>query len=51
MGFNVAASDYGAFMGRYSVELSAQLADLARVHAGQRVPGVGCGPGALTRDA
>src|SRR3954453_17417216 len=35
-------------MGRYSQHLSAQLADLAGVAAGQRVLDVGCGPGALT---
>src|SRR3954452_6746494 len=35
-------------MGRYSVLLSPQLADLAGVAAGQRVLDVGCGPGALT---
>src|SRR6476646_5229513 len=37
-------------MGRYSVHLSAQLADLAGVTAGQRVLDVGCGPGALTSE-
>ena len=36
-------------MGRYSVLLSPQLADLAGVAAGQRAIDVGCGPGALTR--
>jgi len=34
-------------MGRYSVLLSPQLADLAGVTVGQRVLDVGCGPGAL----
>jgi SAM-dependent methyltransferase len=34
-------------MGRYSSQLSAQLADLAGIEAGQRVIDVGCGPGAL----
>src|SRR3954469_19417205 len=37
-------------MGRYSVLLSPQLADLAGVAAGQRVIDVGCGPGALTAE-
>jgi SAM-dependent methyltransferase len=46
--FDVAASAYDRFMGRYSVRLSPQLADLAGVRADQRVLDVGCGPGALT---
>jgi len=45
--FDVAAESYDAFMGRYSRLLSAQMADLAGVRAGQRVIDVGCGPGAL----
>lgn len=48
MAFDVAADAYDRYMGRYSVQLSPQLADLARVTAGQRVLDVGCGPGALT---
>ena len=48
MSFEVAAESYDRFMGRYSVQLSAGLADLARVAAGQRALDVGCGPGALT---
>lgn len=50
MSFDVAADAYDRFMGRYSAPLSPQLADLARVRAGQRVIDVGCGPGALTSE-
>lgn len=50
MMFEVAADAYDRFMGRYSQQLSAQLADLAGVRAGQRVLDVGCGPGALTAE-
>src|SRR5688500_19264710 len=48
--FDVAAEAYDRFMGRYSVLLSPQLADLAAVRRGQRVLDVGCGPGALTTE-
>jgi len=48
MTFDVAADSYDRFMGRYSSQLSPQLADLGDVQAGQRVLDVGCGPGALT---
>jgi SAM-dependent methyltransferase len=41
------ADAYDRFMGRYSVQLSPQLADFAGVSYGQRVLDVGCGPGAL----
>lgn len=50
MTFDVAATAYDRFMGRYSAQLAPQLADLGRVHAGQRVLDVGCGPGALTAE-
>src|SRR5689334_16948351 len=50
MAFDVAADAYDSFMGRYSAVLTPQMADLARVEAGQRVVDVGCGPGALTRE-
>ena len=49
MGFDDADA-YDAFMGRYSVGLGPQLADLAGVAAGQRALDVGCGSGALTRE-
>jgi SAM-dependent methyltransferase len=46
--FDVAAGAYDRFMGRYSIQLSPQLADLAGITAGTRAIDVGCGPGALT---
>jgi len=48
--FIVSADAYDRFMGRYSVLLSAQLCDLARVAPGHRALDVGCGPGALTAE-
>jgi SAM-dependent methyltransferase len=48
--FDVDATSYDRFMGRYSVLLSPQLADLAGIRSGQRALDVGCGPGALTTE-
>ena len=48
--FAVDPDAYDRYMGRYSVLLAPQLADLAAVSAGQRVLDVGCGPGALTAE-
>jgi SAM-dependent methyltransferase len=48
--FDVAAEAYDRFMGRYSLLLSPQLADLAGVRGGQQALDVGCGPGALTAE-
>jgi SAM-dependent methyltransferase len=48
--FAVPADSYDRFMGRYSVPLAPQLADLAGIEAGQRAIDVGCGPGALTAE-
>jgi SAM-dependent methyltransferase len=50
MSFAVPAGSYDRFMGRYSVPLAPQLAELAHVSSGQRVLDVGCGPGALTAE-
>jgi SAM-dependent methyltransferase len=48
--FAVSATSYDRFMGRYSAQLSPQLADLAGVTAGQRVLDVGAGSGMLTAE-
>ena len=50
MSFDVSADAYDRFMGRYSVTLSPQLADLAGIAAGQRAVDVGCGSGMLTAE-
>src|SRR5579862_1036409 len=50
MAFEYPAASYDAFMGRFSVYLAGQMADLASVRAGERVLDVGCGPGALTSE-
>ena len=50
MSFDVAADAYDRFMGRYSVHLSPQLADLAGIEPGKQALDVGCGPGALTSE-
>ena len=50
MSFAVSATSYDRFMGRYSAQLSPQLADMAGVEAGQRVLDVGAGSGMLTAE-
>jgi SAM-dependent methyltransferase len=45
--FEVAAGNYGRFMGRFSEPLAAVFADEVDLRQGQRVLDVGCGPGAL----
>ncbi len=50
MTFDVDAAAYDSFMGRYSVLLAPQLADLAGVSDGQRALDIGCGTGVLTRE-
>jgi SAM-dependent methyltransferase len=46
--FEVAASAYARFMGRYADPLALAFAPYAGVSRGQRVLDVGCGPGTLT---
>jgi SAM-dependent methyltransferase len=48
--FDVAASSYDAFMGRWSRLLSGPFADFASVRAGWRALDVGAGTGALTAE-
>ncbi|CAN5523619.1 hypothetical protein BH20CHL7_BH20CHL7_03970 [soil metagenome] len=50
MRFDVAAEAYDRFMGRYSVLLAPQMADLAGVVPDQRVVDVGCGTGSLVHE-
>jgi SAM-dependent methyltransferase len=50
MAFDVSASAYDRFMGRYSVLLAPSFADLGRARSGQRVIDVGAGSGALTAE-
>ena len=48
MDFEIPASSYDRFMGRWSAPLAEQFADLVDLGPGDRVLDVGCGPGALT---
>lgn len=50
MAFDVSATAYDRFMGRYSALLAPGFAALAGVEAGQRVLDVGAGSGALTAE-
>jgi SAM-dependent methyltransferase len=48
MSFNVSATAYARFMGRFSEPLATEFLAFAGVVGGQRVVDVGCGHGALT---
>jgi SAM-dependent methyltransferase len=48
MSFDVAASAYDRFIGRYSLELAPRFLDFAGIPRGPVID-VGCGPGSLTR--
>ncbi len=48
MTFDVTATAYDRFMGRFSQPLAEKFVDAAGVRVGQRALDVGCGPGALT---
>jgi SAM-dependent methyltransferase len=50
MSFDVGASAYDRFMGRFSRPLAARFVDLVGAGAGQRALDVGCGTGALTEE-
>ena len=50
MSFDVSASAYDRFMGRYSGPLAVEFVDAIGPTANQRVLDVGCGPGALTAE-
>ncbi|KAA1419762.1 methyltransferase domain-containing protein [Mumia zhuanghuii] len=48
MSFDVAATSYQRFMGRFSEPLADEFVRLADLERGRRALDVGCGPGALT---
>ena len=48
MSFEVAATSYDRFMGRFAGPLAAQFVDHIGARSGQQALDVGCGPGALT---
>lgn len=50
MSFDVSASAYAQFMGRFSEPLARVFADHVDPRPGQRALDVGCGPGALTAE-
>jgi len=50
MSFDVAATAYDAFMGRWSRRIAVAQADEAGIAPGMRVLDVGCGTGALTEE-
>ena len=50
MGFDVSATAYDSFMGRYSTLLAPELCDLVGVQRGWTVVDVGAGSGALTAE-
>lgn len=50
MSFDVAASAYDRFMGRYSTPLAVEFVQAVQPTKDQRVLDIGCGPGALTAE-